>query len=28
LHTWEDYVTRPNYYSAPRSFKLGLSLDL
>lgn len=28
LHTWEDYVTRPNYYSAPRSFKVGLSLDL
>jgi len=28
LHTWEDYVTRPNYYSSPRSFKLGLSLDL
>ena len=28
LHTWEDYVTRPNYYSAPRSFKIGLSLDL
>ena len=27
IHTWEDYVTRPNYYSAPRSFKIGLSLD-
>jgi len=22
LHTWDDYVTRPNYYSAPRSFKV------
>jgi len=28
IHTWEDYVTRPNYYSSPRSFKVGLSLDL
>ena len=28
IHTWEDYTTRPHYYSAPRSFKIGLSLDL
>jgi outer membrane receptor protein involved in Fe transport len=28
IHTWEDYITRPQYYSAPRSFKIGLSLDL
>ena len=27
IHTWEDYMTRPHYYSAPRSFKIGLSLD-
>ena len=27
IHTWEEYVTRPNYYSAPRSFKVGFSLD-
>ena len=27
IHTWEDYITRPHYYSAPRSFKIGLSLD-
>tara|TARA_B100000427_G_scaffold90559_1_gene74798 strand:- start:1599 stop:4253 length:2655 start_codon:yes stop_codon:yes gene_type:complete len=27
IHTWEDYITRPQYYSAPRSFKIGLSLD-
>jgi outer membrane receptor protein involved in Fe transport len=28
IHTWEDYTTRPNYYSPPRSFKIGLSLDI
>jgi outer membrane receptor protein involved in Fe transport len=28
IHTWEDYITRPHYYSAPRSIKIGLSLDL
>jgi outer membrane receptor protein involved in Fe transport len=28
IHTWEDYTTRPNYYSSPRSFKIGLSLDI
>lgn len=27
IHTWQDYVTRPHYYSAPRSYKLGISLD-
>ena len=27
IHTWEDYMTRPHYYSSPRSFKIGLSLD-
>jgi outer membrane receptor protein involved in Fe transport len=27
IHTWDEYVTRPNYYSAPRSFKIGFSLD-
>ena len=28
IHTWDDYTTRPNYYSSPRSFKIGLSLDI
>ncbi len=28
IHTWDEYITRPNYYSAPRSFKFGFSLDL
>ena len=27
IHTWEEYITRPHYYSAPRSYKLGLSFD-
>ena len=27
IHTWEEYITRPQYYSSPRSFKIGFSLD-
>jgi len=27
IHTWEEYTTRPQYYSSPRSFKIGFSLD-
>ena len=27
IHTWEEYITRPHYYSSPRSFKIGFSLD-
>ncbi len=27
IHTWEEYQQRPNYYRAPRSVQLGLSVD-
>ena len=27
IHTWEEYITRPQYYSSPRSFKIVFSLD-
>ncbi len=27
IHTWEEYMTRPHYYTAPRSVQLGLSLE-
>jgi hypothetical protein len=27
IHTWSEYQTRPNYYSAPRLVQLGLSLE-
>lgn len=27
IHTWEEYMTRPNYYSAPRSVSIGFTVD-
>jgi hypothetical protein len=27
VHRWEEYQTRPYYYSAPRSVQVGLSVD-
>ncbi len=27
VHTWEEYQIRPNYYSAPRSVQLGISVE-
>lgn len=27
VHTWEEYHTRPHYYTAPREFQLGISLE-
>lgn len=27
VHTWEEYQTRPHYYTAPREIQLGVSLE-
>ncbi|MCK5330335.1 MAG: hypothetical protein KAK01_02925, partial [Candidatus Marinimicrobia bacterium] len=27
VKTWEEYYHRPHYYTAPRSVKIGLSID-
>jgi len=27
VHTWEEYQTRPQYYRAPRSLQLGLTVE-
>jgi hypothetical protein len=27
IHTWNEYMTRPYYYTAPRSVSLGLTVD-
>lgn len=27
VHTWSEYQVRPNYYSAPRSARVGMSLE-
>ncbi len=27
IHTWQEYQTRPNFYTAPRSVQLGLSFE-
>ena len=28
VHTWEEYFTRPDYFSPPRLITFGLSVDL
>ena len=27
IHTWNEYMTRPSYYTAPRSVSVGLTMD-
>lgn len=27
VHTWSEYITRPHYYTAPRSYSFGLTID-
>ena len=28
VHTWEEYFTRPDYFSPPRLITIGLSVNL
>jgi len=28
IHTWNEYMNRPYYYTAPRSVSIGLTVDL
>ncbi len=28
VHTWEEYHTRPDYYSTPRELQIGISLEI